>query len=367
MFRGRDAGLAIGLSFAAIFALLTGPASTANDGDDAVNAETDRRVGAPERILISGHSLTAAPFPAHLAAIGLSAGHPTRWSAHNPAGSNLRDRAPLGLPGADGAPHDALIVTEQHSLLGNIVWNDTIRHLRQAHDRSVVANPHARTMLFSSWLAVSDLADPARWIAYERAAAPLWECAAHRVNRSLAGEGRRDRVRVVPTALALATLVERATAGTPVPGLTGASTAATLKAIFRDDVHLTSAGTYYTALVTHAYLRGHRAEATWSPDGVETATAASLRSIARRFVHEDAARLRPRTLAGCRRYVARFVPVYLAYQRDTAWRDSGFVRANLKWARHRIGWPVLFARRSAANPFYYDAASDRDYWLPITR
>lgn len=368
MRRGSEAGLAVALSSAAFVALLTAPPAIANESDDAVHAEIGRRGGAPERILISGHSLTDAPFPTQLAAIGQSAGQPVRWSAHSPAGSTLRDRAQHGLPGTNGGPHDALIVTEQHTLLGNIVWNDTIRYLRQAHDRSIAANPQARTFLFTSWLAVSDLTDPARWIAYERAAAPVWDCTAHRINRSLAGEKRRDRVRVVPAALALATLVERATTGSPVPGITGTSNAATLKAIFRDDVHLTAMGTYYTALVTYAFMHRHPPTSIWAPEGVNFATADALRSIAWQFAQRHRGRAQTVTLAECRRYIAgRFVPTYLAYQRDTAWRDAGAIRANLKWLRHRIGWPIVMARRSSANPFYYDLNSDRDYWFPVAQ
>lgn len=363
MLRSGEAGLAIALAFAAIVAVLTGPPTAADEGDDGVRAEDGRGGGPPERILISGHSLTDAPFPAHLAAIAQGAGHPIRWSAHNPAGSTLRDRAADGLPGVSGARHDALIVTEQHTLLGNIVWNDTVRHLRLAHDRSIAASPRARTFLFSSWLPMSDRGDPARWIAYERAAAPLWDCTAYRVNRSLAGEARRDRVVVIPTALALAALVERASIGPPVPGVTGSGRAATLKAIFRDDVHLTPVGSYFTALVTHAVMRG-RLDGHWAPADVAPETAAALLSVARQFADDQAARPRVRTLAGCRRYLRRFVPIYLAYQRDTVWRRSGVVSANLKWARHRVGWPILFSRRSAANPFHFDSASDRDYWLP---
>lgn len=368
MRRGGEAGRAVALSFAALVALLTALPAIANEGDVAVRAEIGRRGDAPGYILISGHSLTDAPFPTQLAAIGRSAGQPVRWSAHNPAGSTLRDRAQLGLPGANDGPHDALIATEQHTLLGNIVWNDTIRYLRQAHDRSIAANPQARTFLFTSWLAVSDLTDPARWIAYERAADPAWDCAALRINRALAGEKRRDRVRVIPAALALATLVERATTGPPVPGITGTSNTTTLKAIFRDDVHLTPVGTYYTALVTHAFIHRRPLKSVWAPDGLNTASADALRSIAWRFAQSHISRAQAMTLAECRRYIAgRFVPTYLAYQRDTTWRDAGGVRAYLKWLRHRVGWPILFARRSSANPFHYDLDSDRDYWLPVAQ
>jgi hypothetical protein len=69
-----------------------------------------------------------------------------------------------------GGLYDTLVITEQHGLLGTLVWNDTVRHLRHYHDRFIDANPKGRTWFYESWLDISDKSDPRAWIAYERMA-----------------------------------------------------------------------------------------------------------------------------------------------------------------------------------------------------
>jgi len=159
----------------------------------------------PERVFISGHSLTDQPLPSDLAAIAASLGHPLQWNRQYMVGSSIRARvrgakAPPGETGwsgyhqgsnrdsenmdvlaelrqprtVTGGPYDVLLITEEHGLLGTMVWNDTVRYLRHYHDRFIDANPAGRTLFYESWLGLDDKNDPRRWIAYERAASPIW-------------------------------------------------------------------------------------------------------------------------------------------------------------------------------------------------
>ncbi len=342
-----------------------------------------------ERVFISGHSLVDHPFPDHLARLSAGAQVPIQWNRQYLPGSSIkaRTRGPgsngwsgyaqgidrngnpidtlheIWRPIVEGGPYDTLIVTEQHSLLESILWNDTIRYLRDFHERVVGLNPRAQTFLYQSWLTVSNLDAPGRWIAYEKAAEPVWACVVERINLSLAAEGRTDRIRPLPIALALATLVEAATGNTGVPGISADSHSATMALLFRDDLHLTDTGSYYVALVSFALMHGKPPPDLWAPVGIANGTAAALRRHAWRFA-AGRSHLGPMPLSQCRDYVSRtFVPLYLSYQRDGNWRSGGTVRSYANWVRYRIEWPRLFQRENVANPFYFDPEEDRNYWF----
>lgn len=334
--------------------------------------------GEPQRLFISGHSLTDRPYPQYLAAIAASQGKPVQWNVQNQFGSTLRQRtegsashpwsgyylgtdrdgrpidvlSELARPQAtDGAAYDTLIITEQHTLLGNLIWNDTPRFLRDFHDRMVETNPAAQTFLFESWLGPIDLDKPERWVSYERAASPVWACIAGGINRSLAEQERVDRIRPLPAALALATLVEKATGGKGMPGVSEASTAATMKRLFADDVHLTETGSYYIALVSYAFLYRQPPLMAWFPDGIRPATAKALQREAWAFTVQYLKNFRASEPDQCSRYVREnFVPLYLDYLRDLQRARDGSLRHWWQWARFRLEWPRLFRRNSPSNP-----------------
>ena len=184
---------------------------------DAVDAPAWSRATPPQRLLISGHSLTNRPFPDYLAAIAGEAGTPIDWNMQHLDGSSLRTRTrghgtnawagyrngvdrdgrPVDVlrelaEAAGKSPYDVLILTEQHTLLENLIWNDTIGNALDYEARFSAANPNGRTYLFSAWLHLDDLDDPRRWIAYERAAAWAWRCTTsqinHRLERAAAGD-----------------------------------------------------------------------------------------------------------------------------------------------------------------------------------
>lgn len=348
------------------------------------------------RLFISGHSLTDHPYPTQLAAIAESLGRPIQWNVQNQFGSSLRARTrgepaddgtpaqwtgyrhgkdrygrnvdvldELAHPGTtDGKPYDTLLVTEQHTLLGNIVWNGTGRYLRDFHDRMIRINPGAQSFLFASWLGINDLNNPDRWISYERSASLVWACLAEEINRSLAQTGRQDRIQVLPAALALATLVKRATSEAFVPGITQADTSATMRHLFSDDVHLTKTGSYYIALTSYAFLYRRPPSPAWAPPGMPPTTAEALQKHAWNFTVRYIQNYRPLSPAQCRRYVSEtFVPDYLDYIRAMQIRDGHVLRAWLSWARYRFEWPRLFRRRDGANPLiasYGDPAALND-------
>ena len=122
---------------------------------------------APAGLFVSGHSLTDRPYPDYLAALSKAAGAPVRWDVQNLPGSSLRDRAAgwagVFRPGVSAASdafrrvHEAggaraLILTEQHSLLQNLLENGTVNHLLAFDQQLAAANPAATTYLFSAWL-----------------------------------------------------------------------------------------------------------------------------------------------------------------------------------------------------------------------
>jgi hypothetical protein len=280
----------------------------------------------PQSIFYAGHSLLDAPLPRDVAAIGASLGTPlARWLQHTPSGSSMRDRAP-SLPPLDG--YDTLVVTEQHTLIGNVVWNDSVGELRRLHKRFVAANPRGRTWFYAPWLNLNDRSDPRRWIAYERAAAPVWACVA-----ALAAEGRADGIGFLPASTLLAALVERAARG-EVPGVTVAS-------LFRDDVHLSALGAYFMALVVYTELFERSPVGAAVPQGLDTTAARALQAEAASLLQQERAQRQSESAppTACRERLQSFVAPYAAYMRDVIDRPRvGTLRAWWMWAKHRWQW-----------------------------
>jgi len=325
----------------------------------------------PQRIFISGHSLINRPFPDYLEALGLAEGNRLQWSMQNIVGSSLQVRArdfhyggadkngrPVSAPDklspTDGAAiYDTLILTEVHTLLESLLWNDTIGNARNYIKRFTRANPAARTYVYTSWLGVDDIDDPRRWIAYERAAAKAWQCTVSRINRDFAASDDVQQVQIIPAAEALAALVERAVSEQGAAfGATGSRDA--MRLFFTDDVHLTDLGIYYVALVSYAVLHGRVPETPWVPN-IDADKARAVQDSARQFI---AGWNQPRamTAAECSAYLAdQFAPLYLGYVRDTKWQEEGWVRARYKWARYSIEWPALLRSDAAGNPFRDDS------------
>ncbi len=351
-----------------------------NEADRSSFLKTGRQMAAPERVFISGHSLLSDPIPSDLAAIASSLGHPFIWRRQYLEGSSIKRRSfgddtegqswsgyTKGLTQADRAvsvldelrrpeghpdkPYDALLITEQHSVLISLVWNETPRYLRDFHDRFIAQNPNGTTFFYEPWLSIDNKNDPRGWIAYERAADPVWRCIVEQTNAAISSDGRRGRIRFIPVALALADLIERATQSQGVPGITRESVRATVDSLVADDVHLTRLGKYYVALVTFAFLSGISPHGAWHPADVSPEQAAVLQDVAGSF----AAKAPPSvmSLQDCRDYVRKtFLWRYLRYEVATGWRgERGFFASLYLGARLAFQWYRLFSADGPENPF----------------
>ena len=348
-------------------------------------------------VFISGHSLTDRPIPDHLEKIALSLGSELAWNRQYVVGSDIQRRtrgsaagetgwsgyrqgynkdgegmdvvAELRSPKTTGGKrYDTLLITEVRSILGALLWSDTVRTLRHYHDLFISANPEGRTYFYESWLGILDKSAPQRWIAYEREASPIWQCVAARINLSLQHADRTDRITPLPAGLALVELVERATQAQGVPGVTAGSVRETIDGLVADDVHLTPRGSYYLALVTYAAIYRRSPVGAWAPDGVDATQAASMQKIAWEFISNFYARSRPEPLAECRaRILDRFSDIYWSYVNDSdrKIRGTSLLQSARDWFAQRRRSQLTtrtFSARDASNPLHFSPETDRDYW-----
>lgn len=357
----------------------------------ALPAPLERRDSA--NVFWSGHSLMDEPLPGWVARIAASLGTPLRWNRQYIVGSSIEQRTngreqPPGTwagyrqgvnregEGLDvpaelrsgatigGARYDTLVITEQHALLQSLALNDPVRHLRHFHERLIAANPSGRTLFYEPWISLVDKGDPGRWVAYERAAGPLWQCLGTRVNASLALEGRADRIEPLPAGMVLAALVERATQAPGVPGVTRGSVRETVDALIADEVHLTPLGFYFLALVSYGAIAGRPAEGAWAPQGVSPAQARSLQALAWSLLVETLRSRRPLTLAQCRAQMkGEFAALYWPYAEDLWLRHAGW-RERVRMARHRLSLQWRLTRGGPGSPMHFDPKDDAGWWLP---
>jgi hypothetical protein len=205
----------------------------------------------------------------------------------------------------DGSRYDTLLITERHDSLLAIQWENTVGYLRHYHDRVIAANPAARTFFYHSWLDLNK-ADPGPWIAHEKNARVAWECAVAKVNLTLDDAGRQDRIQMLPAGTALVELVERILAG-EIPSISGTSTQR-MNVLFSDNVHLTSLGMYYMALVAYSVVFNRSPEGSAVPAALsgQLEAAAAFQRIAWDYVqsYRAANSLASRTMASCRSFVS---------------------------------------------------------------
>jgi hypothetical protein len=351
----------------------------------------------------SGHSLTDPPIPEFVAEIAGGFGTSMQWNRHSMAGASLeartRGRPPSETGGTAigraynrdtenmdviaefrrprtirGERYDVLVITEVHNILWPVLKGDTVRLLRHYYERFHEGNPEGRTFFYEAWLGINDKDDPQPWIEYERAASPIWQCVATRVNTSLEFEGRSDRIASLPAGLALARLVERAIA---TPGCAGdharqrARNAGRL--VQRRRAPLAPPGAYFVALVSYAFLFDASPVGAWAPDDVTPAQADVLQREAAAFVSEYRASNRPLTLEECSALVRdSFADAFWRYIYD-GYRRPGdpWLRARLARTKHTAerlwhtyNWRRGFADDASENPFRFDPASDGAYWHP---
>lgn len=324
------------------------------------------------RFFISGHSLTDDPLASYIVDIATKRSDTVNYNQQiilgSPIRSRTRDSSTTAWPGYSmgknrngsfglnvisefrnpqtigaGQRYDTLVITENHNLPLNIQWENTIGFLRHYHDRLIEGNASGRTFFYNSWLDI-DKNNPTNWIDYEKKALVAWECTTSKVNHTLQAAGRNDRTLNLPVGAALVDLVERAIAN-QVAGITG-NTSQKMNMIFSDNVHLTSLGVYYAALITYSSIYGKTGSGVTPPSGVNATTAAALQTLAWNYVNAYYNRNNPglRDMAECRSYVAQQVcPAYWILKQDTGqtnncqnffsnansspfrWPDSSFV------------------------------------------
>lgn len=362
-------------------------AADLGDGSDPGDPSEPGNMGGPapretgstrDRVtfFVSGHSLTDDPLADFVVQIagshGLAAeynqqiivGSPIRvrtrgyaaagWSGYREGknragGTGLDVVAELRSPRTVSRPYDALVLTERHDLMSVLEWEDTVRFARHLHDRLEEGNPSSTTYLYSAWLGLRNLDDPAAWIRYERAASPVWECVASRIQTSLDAEGRSSRVTTIPIGGALAELVERALAGR-VRSLAASSTRGTLRRIFSDDVHLTTEGAYFAAAFVFSHLFGRTPQGATAPREVNPELAGELEAIAWELAQRSLASGARPTLPACR-----------AMMRDTFCREFWTYTGQPSQVS---GCQSLFDESNRQGPFFFDPGSDAGYWFP---
>jgi hypothetical protein len=332
--------------------------------------------GGTVNAFFSGHSLFDNPLANNVEAIAASLGRQTSWNQQIVLGSPIRyrtrgnDSNDNGFPGyrfgknrdgegmdvvnelrnpqtINGQRYQALILTERHDLVPTLQYEDTVINARHMHERLIEGNAQGTTYLSHSWLDIYDKNNPGAFVAYERAAAKVWQCTAARVNVSLANEGRRDRMQYMPSGLALAYLVERSTQGF-VDGITRGSSVETVNMFFRDAVHMNDLGAYYMALVTYASIHRQSPAGAWAPAGVSATQARSLQDIAWTAVSSYYNNPETPSMASCSQFM----------------RDDFCARnANHRGVPGSADSCIGFFSASR-NPFDFNAATDRNIWAP---
>ncbi len=331
-------------------------------------------------VFYSGHSLLDEPLQDNTATVAASLGKSHQWNQQIVLGSPIRVRtrglanlSDAGFPGyregqnrgqttnidvvselrnpaTISGRYSALVLAERHDLAATLQYEDTVRYARHFHDRLIEGNAQGTTYLFHSWLGVRDKNNPSGWIAYEKSAATAWRCTAARINLSLAAEGRSDRVRYLPSGLAMALLIERAIQG-GVSDL-GGSAGQVVDRLLEDDVHETDLGAYYMSLVTFATLYGTSPAGGWAPSGVSDGLKQTMQTLAWAVAADSLGASDP-DLATCR-----------AHMRDNY---CGAYNNYVGQPQNTASCQTLFSAASNANPFHYDAPTDAGYWYAAPR
>jgi hypothetical protein len=343
------------LALGPVLLLLCACAKTGSVPEEPLAADTSASWTQRPRVraFYSGHSLSDG-VPEAVAAIGASLQRDLDYEFQTLAGSLLRERTKgrsadpddlsgyrsgrnrrgEGLdvaaelrgeraPGRSSAPYDVLVVTERHDLPWAAYHESTAHYLARIVEQLATGNARAEAFLYHTWLEL-DLAAPEPWMRYERSARRLWECVASRANQELAERGRAARVRVLPGATALVELVEEVLAGR-IPGMDQGDTQRRLRWLFRDQVHLAPAGTYFMGLVHYAVLFGQSPQGAAAPADLPPDAVKPMQVLAWQHARAYAQVARPaatRSMDACRAFAAyTMCPAFSALRgaRDAGW------------------------------------------------
>lgn len=348
-------------------------------GPIPVSAQSTLEAGhTPRRFFLSGHSLTDNPYGNYIKAIGDSQGAPLGWNQQIVIGSPVRARTRgnhykdgvwdgyAAGKDRDGRPvnvlaefarradplYDTLIVTEAHGTVAQLLWNDTVRFLRHFHERLIEHNSAARTFVVEPWETIKDLSNPTPWVENERNATVAWSCVVTRINTSLAHEGRKDRLSTIPTAPALAALVDAIASDRAPAVLREGGTRAALARLLPDGVHLSNRGFFFAAALTYMQMTGRQLTKPWYPSNAFSASEAlALQEFAWNFLEDRKRNFSPLGLPACRRHIAtRYCGTWNLYVPD-------------QWQTKQDHCSDAFMREDAStNPLVFDAQRDKAYW-----
>jgi hypothetical protein len=330
------------------------------------------------RAFLSGHSLLDSPIDTYVVDIATKKGDDYRYNLQNIVGSpiRIRTRGSNPLSNADfggyrlgknlngtgmnvinelrtpatlgqGEKYDTLVITERHDLPDSIQWESTTSLLRHYHDRLLAGNASGQTSLYHCWQSMNK-DNPSAWLAYEKAATPLWECVASKVNLTLEANNLPKAVLNLPASKAMVVLVERAIAG-EVPGVSG-STREKMNAFFADDVHLTNLGAYFAASVIYSGLFRKTPEGAAIPNGLAQNTAVYLQKLAWEQVqmYYNTPGAGERTMPQCRTIAATACPLFWTLMGDAGkaascanfWNDANSANNPFRWPDSQlVVWP----------------------------
>ncbi|WFU79163.1 hypothetical protein QA645_32220 [Bradyrhizobium sp. CIAT3101] len=255
-------------------------------------------------------------------------------SGQNREGAGLDVAEELRQPRrlAPGDIYDVLVVTERHDLPAIARKERTAFYLIEMAKHLMAGNPDAEVFLYQSWLPVN-LEAPRRWIDYERAVLPMWECIASRSNLELPPLGNMPRVRILPGGSALAELAAALWEGS-VPGVASVSPAERVGLLFSDNVHMSEFGRYFVALVNYAVLFGGCPEGAAISEGISPVTGRHLQTLAGQFAFSYGRRADAvvgRDMAACRELMQKGVcPAYVALRHGDSAPIPGAIKRLVK-------------------------------------
>jgi len=314
--------LCTALSYSSVFA---GDDIVFIEGFESAPPETSSK-----NVFISGHSLMDNPFAEYLASISTDKGvdyqwnqqivigspirvrtsgnqyPPNNWQGYsmgkNRNGTNMDTIAELETPATIGVDnkYDVLLITENHHIMGTIVWEYTNSLLRHYHDRLLAGNANGKTMLYHSWLDI-DPNNPQNWIDFETLMLTAWECVAEKVNLTLGSDGLGQNVSVVPAGWALTNLLVRIL-NDEVSGFTGTDLEK-IDLLFNDNVHLNKEGVFYMAAVSYVSIYGVSPVGASIPVEIDNATGQDLLQIAWENVNAYRQNYQAKTMAQCRQII----------------------------------------------------------------
>lgn len=271
----------------------------------------------------------------------------------NVSGDSLDLIAEMRSPASVSADYTHLVICERHDSVGVVLYEDTVKVLRLYHDIMRDASPTSMTYFYGSWWGGLNSSTAAAWVEHERTLGPWWEAIVSRIRDSLANESANpDSLQFLPANLAVAELVDQATTGT-VDDITQGSVAATLALLFTDDVHLSTVGEYYVAMVLYSSLYRRTCVGLPTVSGVSTTQRDSLQALAWDFVstYYSAHPTSPRHTFTERQAIA-----------TTHIAENGDFRGNTSSVASDT---AHFTAATLDNQLYHHPSDASGYWHPI--